>query len=515
MNWTSGYRADIDYTYGYYGELSAGTMEFALLMSGYEPPARKQMRYLELGYGQGVTVNIAAASNDAEYWGADFNPAHAAHAQSLARVSGAKAQFVDDSFAELLARDDLPAFDIIALHGVWSWVSDENRRAIVEIIRRRLKVGGACYISYNTLPGWAMGMPLRHMMTLHAETVGSDVQGVVGRIDAAISFGTRLAEAGGGYFAANPAAKTRLTAIAGQNRNYVAHEYFNRDWAPMYFSDVSQWLSDAKLGYAAAANVLDQIDAFNLSAQQIELMSSLPAGDLRETVRDYLINQQFRRDLFTRGARRLSPLERLERLNEVSLTLMVRSEDIPLEINTTLGKIGLREDIYAPLVEALADDKGVPKTIGQLARRPRLAALEPGVLIEGVAVLIGGGRAHIAKGEAEIAVTAPRTGRLNAHLIARARSSDDISHLASPVIGGGVAVSRFDQMFLGARAANARTTDDWARDAWTVLARQGQSIIKNGEVLSTPEANLDELKVQAAGFAQDRLPLLQRLRVAD
>ncbi len=34
MNWTSGYHADIDYTYGYYGELSAGTMEFALLMSG-------------------------------------------------------------------------------------------------------------------------------------------------------------------------------------------------------------------------------------------------------------------------------------------------------------------------------------------------------------------------------------------------------------------------------------------------------------------------------------------------
>ncbi len=78
-----------------------------------------------------------------------------------------------------------------------------------------------------------------------------------------------------------------------------------------------------------------------------------------------------------------------------------------------------------------------------------------------------------------------------------------------------MAVSRFDQMFLGARAASAKTPGDWARDAWAILARQGQSIIKNGEVLNTPEANLDELKVQAADFAQDRLPLLQRLRVAD
>ncbi len=183
------------------------------------------MRYLELGYGQGVAVNIAAASNNAEFWGADFNPAHAAHAQSLARASGAKAHFVDDSFAELLARGDLPAFDIIALHGVWSWVSDENRRAIVEIIRRRLKVGGAGYISYNTLPGWAMGMPLRHMMTLHAETVGSGVQGVVGRIDAAISFGTRLAEAvavligGGRAHVARSEAEVAVTARRTQRLN--------------------------------------------------------------------------------------------------------------------------------------------------------------------------------------------------------------------------------------------------------------------------------------------------------
>ena len=515
MNWTSGYRADIDYTYGYYGELSPGMIEFALLMSGYEPPRREGMRYLELGYGQGLTVNIAAASNEGAFWGADFNPAHAAHAQSLARTSGADARFVDDSFAELLARDDLGSFDVIALHGVWSWVSDENRRAIVEIMRRRLKVGGVVYISYNTLPGWAMGMPLRHMMTLHAESAGSDVQGVVGRIDAAISFGTRLAEAGGGYFAANPTAKARLEAIGGQNRNYVAHEYFNRDWAPMYFSEANKWLSDAKLSYAGAAAVLNQIDGFNLTPAQSELLETLPAGELRETMRDYLVNQQFRRDLFTRGARRLSLLERFERLNEVRITLTKRPEDIPLEIDTALGKIGLREDIYAPIIEALADHRGAPKTIGQIAQKPRLAGFQPGVLIEGVAVLLGSGRAHTALSEAQADAAAPRTRRLNEHFISRARSGDDISTLASPVIGGGIEVSRFDQMFLGARAAKAGTSDDWALETWNILSRQGQSLIKNGQVLNTPEANLAELKMQAKGLVDNRLPILQRLRIVD
>jgi hypothetical protein len=515
MDWTSGYRADIDYTYGYYAELTPGLMDFALLMSGHEPPRRGAVRYLELGYGQGVTVNINAAANDGVFWGADLNPVHAAHAQSLARISGVDAHFLDDSFADLLARGDLPTFDLIAAHGVWSWVSDENRRAIVEIMRRGLAVGGSAYVSYNTLPGWAMGMPLRHMMTLHAETVGSDAQGVVGRIEAAIAFGGKLADAGGGYFAANPAAKARLEAIAGQNRNYLAHEYFNRDWTPMYFSDANKMLSDAKLSYAGAAAVMDQIDAVNLTAPQSELLNSLPLGDMRETVRDYLTNRQFRRDLFTRGARRLSALERQERLDEVRITLIVGEADVPFEVETALGNIGLREDIYAPIIEALVQDASAPKTIGELARSPKLASLRRSALHEGLAVLIGTGRAHPARTDAEIAVTAPRTARLNAHFMSRARTAGDITYLASPVIGGGVAVGRFEQVFLGARASGAKTPDEWAASAWATLVSQDQKIIKDGEVLATPEANLAELKAQASALAGDRLALLKRLRVVD
>ena len=81
------------------------------------------------------------------------------------------------------------------------------------------------------------------------ETVGSSAQGVVGRIGGSIAFGSKLAEVEARYFAANPTAKARLDAIAGQNRNYVAHEYFNRDWAPMYFSEAHAWLADAKTSH--------------------------------------------------------------------------------------------------------------------------------------------------------------------------------------------------------------------------------------------------------------------------
>ena len=372
-----------------------------------------------------------------EFWGADFNPAHAANAQSLAHHAQSDGRFFDDSFADMAARDDLPSFDYIVLHGVWSWVSDDNRRAIVEIMRRRLKVGGTVYMSYNTLPGWAVAMPLRHMMTLHAETVGSDAQGVVGRIDASIAFGAKLAEVGARYFAANPTAKSRLDAIAGQNRNYVAHEYFNRDWAPMYFSDAHQWLSEAKLGYACAGAILDQMDAFNLTPAQQEVLSGIPYTVLRETVRDYLLNQQFRRDIYTRGARRLSPLERLERVHDLKITLTARASEIAYEADAGLGKVGLKTEIYKPIIEALDDGDSSPKRIGDLATRPKLAALPPGALIEALAVLVGSGRAHPAQSEAEIEAAAPRCKRLNAALVERARVGGDVTCLASPVLGAG------------------------------------------------------------------------------
>ena len=84
------------------------------------------------------SVNIHAAACPGEFWGTDFNPSQAAHARALAEASGSGAILLDDSFAELAARPDLPEFDMIALHGIWTWVSEENRRVIIDIIRRKV-----------------------------------------------------------------------------------------------------------------------------------------------------------------------------------------------------------------------------------------------------------------------------------------------------------------------------------------------------------------------------------------
>ena len=514
MTWTSGYVSEIDYTHGYYRELSPALIDFSLLLGGYEAPNRRHMRYLELGYGQGFSVNIHAAATAGEYWGTDFNPTHAANAQSLARASGADAHLFDDGFIEFKQRGDLPLFDYIVVHGVWSWISAENRKAIVDILRDHLNVGGVVYLSYNALPGWASAMPLRHIMATHIEAAGNLAQGLTSRIDAAIAFGQNLIETEALYFTANPVAKSRLEAIAGQDRHYLAHEYFNRDWQPMYFSEVGESLTEAKLTYATSASPVEQLDGYNLSVEQQKLLNAINYDVLRETVRDYILNRPFRKDLYTKGARRLTPLEHSERWNDTRIILTVPPETIPLEVDTPRGKIGLKEDFYRAVIAAL-DAESTPQRLGDLANRPELATLPPGALSEIIAVLVGTGRASPVQSDEAIEAARPRCRRLNAHLISRARLSNDTTFLASPVIGSGIPVARFEQMFLDARSRGKTAPEDLAKDAWEVLAKQNQAIIKNGVMLKTADENLDELTAQARRLCDRGLRLYRQLGVLD
>jgi hypothetical protein len=58
-DWTDGYVADIDYTYGYFGELNPLRTALLFLNAGLMPP--KIQTACELGFGQGVSVNVHAA----------------------------------------------------------------------------------------------------------------------------------------------------------------------------------------------------------------------------------------------------------------------------------------------------------------------------------------------------------------------------------------------------------------------------------------------------------------------
>jgi hypothetical protein len=511
-SWGAGYMAEIDYTYGYYRELSPTLLSYALLDSRIV--ARTGLRYLELGFGQGLSFNIHAAACTCEFWGTDFNPTQAANALELAEASGSGARVFDQSFAELAARDDLPEFDVIALQGIWSWISDENRAVIVDLVRRKLAVGGMLYIGYNCTPGWSPTIPLRHLLTLHENLAGIKGRGITERIDDAINFAQQVVDSKALYFRANPGVAEWLKTISGQNRSYLAHEYFNQEWHPMPFSRVAELLGGAGLNFAASANLLDHVDAVNVTAEGQKQLLTIEHPVLRESVRDYMVNAQFRKDIFIKGGRTMSALERNERYQAQGFVLVNNPADIPMKVKGALGNIVLREDLYGPMIEALADNSFAPKTLAELVSNPTLQGKPLQQIMEALVLLVGAGHVHPTQDVETIKLVQSQCNALNNHLCKKARSSNDMNYLASPVIGGGVGVDQFQQLFLAALESGKQQPEEWAQLAFDSLNVQGRRLMKEGRVIETTEEKLALVVEQARVFAVNRLPILKALGVA-
>lgn len=507
--WNAGYVADIGYTYGYYFELNPLRLRLAFLNQGLAFP--EVGAACELGFGQGLSANMHAAASLVQWHGNDFNPAQAGFAQELAAAAGAGVQLTDESFAEFSARTDLPQFDYIGLHGIWSWISDENRALIVEFIRARLKVGGVLYISYNTLPGWAAFAPMRHLLTLHAQVQGSEGQGTVGRIDGAFEFADKLLDANPGYARANPGVPERFKKVKEQNRHYVAHEYFNRDWEPMHFATMSKWLEPAKLQFACSASPLDHVDVLNLTADQQNLIKAIGDVTLRETTRDFMINQQFRRDYWVRGARKISALEQRDGLRALRVILMVPRSEVSLKVTGAVGEANMSEAVYNPILELLADHK--PRTLGQIEQALREKGVSFAQILQSVLVLSGAGHIGGVQDDTLTNKARKQTDKINAHLMQKARGSNEVAYLASPVTGGGVSVPRFSQLFLAAYVQGKKQPADWVQPVWQVLEMHSQHLLKDGKELSTPEENQAELLAQAKTFAEKQLPIMKALMV--
>ncbi len=508
-DWTSGYVADIDYTFGYYTELNPLRVKLAFLNAGRVAPDYGTA--CELGFGQGISANIHAAASLTSWHGTDFNPAQAGFAQGLAAVSGAAATLYDDAFADFVVRSDLPDFDYIGIHGIWSWISEENRAVIVDFIGRKLKVGGVLYISYNTLPGWASFAPIRHLMTQHATIIGTEGNGIVSRIDGALGFTEKLLATNPAFARANPLVAERLGKIKEQNRHYLAHEYFNRDWHPMHFATMQEWLAPAKLSYACSAHYLDHVDDINLTKEQQAFLKDIPDLLFRETVRDFCINQQFRRDYWVKGARQLNALEQAEALRAQQVILTNPRADVSLKVVGAIGEATMQEAVYNPILDALADHK--PKTLGQLELLVKDQGVVFAQLMQAVMILIGAGHLAAVQDDTLILKARKYTDKLNAGLINKARGSNDITFLASPVTGGGVTVGRFQQLFLLAINQGKKQPADWVLLVWQLLQAQGQLLIKEGKTLTTPEENIAELTEQANMFADKQLPILKALQI--
>lgn len=508
-DWTSGYVADIDYTYSYFGELNPLRSRLALLKKGIPCPVINTA--CELGFGQGLSTNIHAAATTCKWYGTDFNPAQAGFAQELASFSGNNAELYDQAFGEFCQRSDLPDFDFIGIHGIWSWISSENREFLVDFIRRKLKVGGLVYISYNTSPGQAAFAPIRKLMTDHAEIIGAKGSGILNRIEGAVKFVDALLETNPHYLSANPKISEKLKKLKTQDRHYIAHEYFNRDWNSMNFSDMAATLASAKLDYACSASYLDHLDVYNFTEDQQKFLSEIPDLTLQQSVRDVMSNNAFRQDYWIKGVRTVPNVDLLELIRTEAVMLCVNQADISLKFNCLRGEANLNEAIYKILLDVLEDYE--IHTIGKIVDYTEVKGISLPQVLECLFTLIHRGEVLPVKGATIPGSVIESCHKLNAYLMNLSRSNADQSHLVSPVTGGGIVVSRIHQLLILAHMNGDKSAEGMASSVWKIIGIQGQKLIKEGKTLQTDKENIQYLREMAGEFLEKRLKILEYLMI--
>lgn len=383
--WTHGYVADSPYTFAYQSALAPGLLALTCAMMGVAWTPRPRMAVADIGCGRGYTVNALAAANpEWTVLGLDYNPAHVAEAAALAEAAQlGNAVFVEADLASLTDAeiDELPEFDVVGLHGVWTWVDDSVRAGIVRLLARRLKPGGLCYIGYNAMPGFGADLALQRLFRhLAAQQHGASRLRVRASVDTVKALhATRPV-----HLASTPMLRRVTEDDTPIDPDYLAHEFLTAHWRPAFFEDLCADLAPAKLEHVGSIGLHENMPDLQFTPEQRAIHDAMPPGLPREFLKDLCTQRAFRRDVFVRGLRRVDPVAALD---VVVLAACRLPGDEPPQLGVPVGVAELGRAVWGPIARALEEG---PHSLGRLRR---LSADAAPTAAELAAVLVGCGRA--------------------------------------------------------------------------------------------------------------------------
>lgn len=501
--------ADCEYTSGYYAELNPTLVPAAFVSAGIRPPQIRNA--CELGFGVGLSVNIHAAASSVRWYGNDANPTHASLARDLAATSGAECHLSDETFDRFCARDDLPDFDYVGLHGILSWIGQTDWDTIAEFLDRKLRPGGVLYCSYNVLPGWADVLSVRTIFREYVAQMTPAGMPLGERIAASVGFLRELLTTEPRILNDYPRLQRRIDSLGQLDLKYLAHEYLCDDWRCIHFSELATFLSKAGLTYACSATLHEHLRSLHFNAEQLAVFKRLPDPALRETVADFFSNRQFRKDFWVKGARPLSTNERWDMARAQRVVMTRHADKVERSITGFLGNFNIDPRVSEALIGALADHR--PQRIADLLDGLSSDELAARDLLQGIYLLMSNQGLAIAQEDDEIDAARNSTQRLNRRLIAEAENDLTGEYVASPITGGGIAMGGTLQQFLRAKRAGVDAPSEWAARANASMLARGRRVLVDGSPASTPEANARELERLATDFAQCDLPIFESLAI--
>lgn len=131
---------------------------------GLKHTSSKCARVLEIGCSFGGNILMSAVCNPkSEFIGIDLSETQITQGKEIIKsmklknIKLIRADICDET-------QNLGEFDYIICHGVYSWVPDNVKKAILGGGRTLLAQDGIMYVSYNTYPGWKNKEILRDIM---------------------------------------------------------------------------------------------------------------------------------------------------------------------------------------------------------------------------------------------------------------------------------------------------------------------------------------------------------------
>jgi len=149
-------------------------LALASLLHGGPRLPMDQYRVLELGCADGANLlPMAWYRRHGDFTGLDASARQIGLANaSRAKLGLANLRFVHGDFRTAKAQLDGP-YDIIMAHGVFSWVDDASRDAMLEMCASMLAPEGLLYLNYNAHPGWTIRGMVRDFLMQHTAHAGS------------------------------------------------------------------------------------------------------------------------------------------------------------------------------------------------------------------------------------------------------------------------------------------------------------------------------------------------------
>ncbi|WP_153076763.1 methyltransferase regulatory domain-containing protein [Paraburkholderia bonniea] len=258
------------------------------------PPANA--RVLELGCAAGGNIiPFAARHPGATVVGIDLSGVQVGVGQQAIEATGLKnITLKQGSIADL--DKSIGQFDYIICHGVYSWVPEDVRAAILRICGECLSTNGIAYISYNAYPGWKAKEIVRDAMLLRAAGRPESerlayARGLVDFMHDNASPGSLLQKV----------MEDNIKSIREHDSYYLAHEYLERCNNPYYFQDFIAAARTEKLDYLAEANIVSMFLSNHPKEIAEPLLQECGGSQVvLEQLLDFISNRTFRQTLLVR-----------------------------------------------------------------------------------------------------------------------------------------------------------------------------------------------------------------------